>query len=183
MLLSAAFVPVLIVFFTIYQNPLVQPLGVSGGPSLNQSFLGILWLSAILVALVLTLLRRFRLTTGAFTIVFGLFGVLVTAVSPTFEFLPAIIATGAITDGLYYLVRDRLSPVRTVRLLGTALPSLLFSLYFLTVAVVYDLVWSVHIWAGGIVSAGLVGLLVSYAVIPSGQFDTTELGKRSEDTA
>lgn len=179
MLLSAAFIPVLIVFFTIYQNPLVQSLGVAGGPSPDQSFLGILWLSAILVAAVLTLLRRFRLATGAFTLVFGLFGVLVTAVSPTFEFLPAIVATGAITDGLYYLTRNRLSPVRTARLLGTSLPIILFTCYFGTVAAVSDLVWSVHIWSGGIISAGLVGLLVSYVAIPSQRFDTAKLGERT----
>lgn len=29
------------------------------------------------------------------------------------------------------------------------------------------LVWAIHVWTGGIVSAGLVGLLMSYVVIPT----------------
>lgn len=182
MLLSATFVAALVNFFTVYQNPLVQSLGVPGGPSSDHNFLGILWFTVIVIALGLTLLRRFRLAIGAFTIVLGLLGLLVTAIASTFEFLPAIIATGIITDGLYYGARDRWSLVRTVRLLGAALPIFLFTFYFVTVAVVYGLVWSVHVWSGGIISAGLVGLLVSYVVVPSHRFDTTSLAGRTEDT-
>lgn len=182
MLVSGTFVAILVSFFTVYQNPLVQPLGAPGSLSPDHSFLGILWFTAIVVALGLTLMRRFRLAIGAFTLVFGLLGLLVTAITPTFEFLPAIIATGIIADGLYYRARDRWSLVRTVRLLGTALPIFLFTFYFVTVAVVYGLVWSVHVWSGGIISAGLVGLLVSYVVVPSHRFDTTSLAERTEDT-
>lgn len=182
MLVSATFIAVLVSFFTVYQNPLVQPLGVPGGPSPDHSFLGILWFSAIVVALGLTLLRRFRLAIGAFTLVLGLLGLLVTAITPTFEFLPAIIATGVIADVVYYGARNRWSLVRTVRLLGAALPIFLFTFYFATVAVVYGLIWSVHVWSGGVISAGLVGLLVSYVVVPSHRFDTTSLAERTEDT-
>lgn len=183
MLVSATFVAVLTTFFTIYQNPLVQPLGAPGGPTPDHNFLGILWFSAIVVALVLTLLGRFRLAIGAFTLVLGLLGLLVTAITPTFEFLPAILAAGVVVDGLYYGVRDRWSLARTVRLLGGALPVFLFTFYFTTVALAYGLVWSVHIWTGAIISAGLVGLLVSYVVIPSHRFDSTSLAGRTEDTA
>lgn len=172
MLVSATFVAVGVTFFTVYQNPLVQPLGAPGGPTPDHSFLGILWFTAIVVALGLTLVRRFRLAAGAFTLVLGLLGLLVTAITPTFEFLPAMVAAGVVTDGLYYGVRDRWRPTRTVRLLGATLPVSLFVFYFATVAQVYGLVWSVHVWTGGIVSAGLVGLLVSYVVVPSRRFDT-----------
>ena len=182
MLVSATFVAVLATFFTIYQNPLVQPLGAPAGPSPDHSFLGILWFTAIVVALGLTLLCRFRLVIGAFTLILGLLGLLVTAITPTFEFLPALIATGVIADGLYYGVQDRWSLVRTVRLLGIALPIFLFTFYFATVAVVYGLVWSVHVWSGGIVSAGLVGLLVSYVVVPSHRSAATNLAGYTRDT-
>lgn len=172
MLLSATFIAVGITFFTVYQNPLVQPLGAPGGPSPDQSFLGILWFTAIAVALGLTLIRRFRLVKGAYTLVFGLLGLLVTAIAPSFEFVPAMVATGVIADSLYHEVRDRWCLARTIRLIGAAIPVALFTLYFATVAILFNLVWSVHIWTGGIVSAGLVGLLVSYVVVPSQRTDT-----------
>lgn len=171
MLVSATFVAVGVTFFTIYQNPLVQPLGVPAGPSPDHSFLGVLWFAAVVVALALTLARRFRLAPGAFTFVLGLLGLLVTAIAPSFEFLPAMVAAGVVADGLYHLVRHRWPPSRTVRLLGAAIPVTLYAAYFGTVALVYDLVWSVHVWTGGIVSAGLVGLLVSYVVVPSGRVE------------
>lgn len=170
MLISATFVAVGVTFFTIYQNPLVQPLGAPDGPTPDHSFLGILWFTAVVVALVLTLVRRFRLVPGAFTFVLGLLGLLVTAISPSFEFLPPMVAAGAVADGLYGVARHRWGPGRTVRLLGAAIPVSLFAAYFATVAFVYGLDWSFHVWTGGIVSAGLVGLLVSYVVVPSRRF-------------
>lgn len=176
LLVSATFVAVGVTYFTVYQNPLVQPLGVAGGPAPGQSFLGILWFSAIVAALGLTLVRRFRLAIGAFTLVLGLLGLLVTAIGPTFEFLPAMVATGVVADGLYYVGRDRWRPVRSMRLLGAAVPVSLFACYFATVALVYGLAWSVHVWTGGIASAGLVGLLVSYVVVPSAGYDGLERG-------
>lgn len=134
MLISATFVTVLVLFFAVYQNPHVQPVGTPDGPSPGRSFLGILWFTAIVVALGLTLLRRFRLATGAFTLVLGALGLLVTTVSPTFEFLPAIIAASV-----------------------------------------------VYVWTGGIVPAGLVGLLVCY-VVPSCRFVTIGVETLAEET-
>lgn len=173
LLLSATIVGVLVTFFTVYQNPLTEPFGTPGGPAPDQSFLGILWFTAIIVALVATLLRRFELTLGAFTLLLGVLGLLVTAIHLTFEFVPAMLITGLAIDVVYYGIRDRWRLVRTVRLVGAALPTLLFTLYFATVAIQYGLGWAVHIWTGGIVSAGLVGLLVSYVAIPSRHFEAT----------
>jgi hypothetical protein len=175
MLVSATFIAVLVTFFTVYRNPLVRPVGAPGGPSPDHSFLGILWFTAIVVALGLTLLRRFRLVVGAFTLVLGLLGLLVTAITPSFDFLPALLAAGVVADGLYRWIRDRWSPARTVRLLGVTLPVLLFTVYFATVALLYGLSWSVHVWTGAVVSAGLVGLLVSYVVVPSDHSDTASV--------
>lgn len=169
LLVSATFVAVGVSFFTIYQNPLIRPLGAPGSPTPDHSFLGVLWFAAIVAALGLSLVRRFRLATGAFTLVLGLLGLLVTAIVPSFEFLPGMVITGMVSDGLYYIVRDRWPTDRVLRLLGAAMPSVLFALYFATVWFRYGLTWSLHVWTGGIVSAGLVGLLVSYVLLPTGR--------------
>lgn len=178
LLVSATFVGVAVTFFTVYSNPLVQPLGAPGGPPPDESFLGLLWFAAVVAALCLTLVQRFRLATGAFTLVLGLLGLLLTAVTPSYELWPAAIGAGLVGDALYDAVRDRWPTVRVVRLLGAAVPVALYTLYFGTVALLHGLVWSLHIWTGGIVSAGLVGLLVSYVVIPSTGGGTERPGDR-----
>jgi hypothetical protein len=46
--------------------------------------------------------------------------------------------------------------------------------YFLALRLTEGIWWSVHVWAGAIVLAGLVGWLVSYLVVPP-------LGPQTED--
>jgi hypothetical protein len=45
-------------------------------------------------------------------------------------------------------------------------PLVWYSLYFLALHLTHGVWWSVHVWAGAIVVAGLVGWLVSYLVVP-----------------
>jgi hypothetical protein len=45
-------------------------------------------------------------------------------------------------------------------------PLLWSSIYFLALHLIHGIWWSVHVWAGVIGVAGLVGWLVSYLVVP-----------------
>jgi hypothetical protein len=45
-------------------------------------------------------------------------------------------------------------------------PLLLFSLYFVALPIVGGIWWPIHLWAGGIVLAGVTGWLRSYLVLP-----------------
>lgn len=45
-------------------------------------------------------------------------------------------------------------------------PMALYSIYFALLAALTGLGWSIHLWAGTIVTAGIVGLLLSYLVLP-----------------
>lgn len=165
-LVSATFVGVGVSYFTIYSNPLVQPLGAPGGPTPEHAFLGFLWFGAVLAGLVLVLVRRFRLAPGALTLVVGLLGLFLVIVAPSPELWPAAVAAGLLADGLVWRSRDGWSPARRLRVLAAAVPSALFAGYFGTVWALYGLAWPVHIWTGAIVSTGLVGLLMSYLVAP-----------------
>ena len=170
-LVSATFVGVGVTYFTVYANPMVQPLGAPGGPSPDHAFLGLLWFAAVVAGLCLVLARRFRLVPGALALVCGLLGLLLVVVAPSLELWPAALAAGFVGDGLHRATRDRWPPAHVLRLLGAAVPASLYAAYFAVVAGLYGLAWPVHVWTGGIASAALVGLLVSYLVLPSGRRD------------
>jgi branched-subunit amino acid transport protein len=54
-----------------------------------------------------------------------------------------------------------------LRIFAFAVPAILYGLYFAGM-IVNDggIGWSVHLWAGSAVMAGLVGVLLSYLVVP-----------------
>jgi hypothetical protein len=54
-----------------------------------------------------------------------------------------------------------------VRLFAFAVPAVFYGFYFLTLALAGLLYWSVPLWAGSIVLAGIVGLLLAYLVVPA----------------
>lgn len=166
-MISAGLVFTLVAFFTLYQSPFTHPVGVEGsGENAGGHLLGVVWFSAVAAGMSLTLVRRFRLAPGAFTTLFALVGVLVTSVFGTFEFVPAVVLTGVAADGLHRATRPSPDRGAAFRAFGVAVPLVLFALYFLTVALGPGLAWSTHVWAGAVVSAGLVGLLVSYVACP-----------------
>lgn len=166
-MVSAALVFTLVAFFTLYESPFAHPVGIEGsGADAGGALLGVVWFSAVAAGLVLTLARRFELAPGAFTVVFALVGVLVTSPAGTFAFVPALALTGAVADGLFRAIRPSRDRAAAFRLFGAAVPLVLSALYFLTVVVRWELAWTTHVWAGAIVSAGLVGLLASYVAVP-----------------
>ena len=46
------------------------------------------------------------------------------------------------------------------------MPVLLFVAYFLDLALTGDIAWSIHLWLGATVLASVMGLLVSYLLVP-----------------
>jgi hypothetical protein len=54
-----------------------------------------------------------------------------------------------------------------LRLFAFAAPVVSNSMYFLGLFAIKGIAWSVHLWMGPIVMAGIVGLLLSYVLVPS----------------
>lgn len=165
-MVSAGLVFTVVAFFTLYASPFTHPVGAAGVEGSGHGVISVVWFSAVAAGVTLTLVRRFRLAPGALTTVFALVGVLVTSVSGTFEFVPAVVVAGVVADGLYRATRPSPDSTAAFRLFGAVVPLVLFALYFLTVALEWGLAWTTHVWAGAVVSAGLVGLLVSYVACP-----------------
>jgi hypothetical protein len=53
-----------------------------------------------------------------------------------------------------------------VRIFAFLVPAILYGLYFAALALTGPIWWTVHMWAGAVVLAGLAGWLVSYLVVP-----------------
>jgi hypothetical protein len=45
-------------------------------------------------------------------------------------------------------------------------PAFFYLCYFVELSMVSHIYWSIHMWMGAIVLAGLVGLLLSYLLLP-----------------
>lgn len=166
---SAALAVLTLLLFTLYANPLSNPIpGESGGEGARAlGVSSILIYSAIMTGSSLTLVRRFTLPPGAFTFLFGVTSVAITFPSASFEFIPAMVVTGVFADALCRFTRPSLERIRAFRIFAAAVPLAMFSLYYVTISTVGIIMWTIHVWAGSIVLAGITGLLLSYLMVPS----------------
>jgi hypothetical protein len=170
-IVSATLTILVLFLFTLYLNPLTYPVPAEAGAESARS-LGIaqiLIFAAILTGSSLMLVRRFTLPPGAFTFIFGVTSVAVTFPELDFEFVPAVIIAGVFADALYRLTRPSLDRVGAFRLFAALVPLVAFSLYYVTISVVstISISWTIHVWAGSVVLAGVTGLLLSYLMVPS----------------
>jgi hypothetical protein len=53
-----------------------------------------------------------------------------------------------------------------LHLFAFAMPAVYYLCYFLNLAIFQGIQWSIHLWLGSVFMAGIVGLLLSYLVVP-----------------
>jgi hypothetical protein len=128
-------------------------------PYILQGFgaAGLLVAAAVLAG-VLTFARRHApLPFGTYTVLVAVPLAMATVLGDQYRFIPGLIAAGLLAD-----VAARVWPAGRSRLgdaaLAFAVPAMVFALYFGTVAVTEGLGWSIHMWLGAIVTAGIIGL-------------------------
>jgi hypothetical protein len=174
MVLSTAITLSVLTFATMYAHPIVNPLAGAGHrhagelPLIVAHELGvvsILLQTAILMGSLLLIVRRFSLPSGALTVVFTLNASAMSLLTEHYQFIPAWVLAGVVAD-LLVLGLDR-SHSLAWRGFGFVVPAVLFGLYFVTLWVTEGIAWTVHVWVGAIVLAGIVGWLESYLVAPT----------------
>jgi len=177
----------LVLFYTVlafmlqpYQ-PLGFPIAAEGArPSIAALFetrqalgiAGILLQTALSMGLVLLMLRRWSPPVGSLTLFFGIPTIMVAlmrfrrlATGP-FPMVAAGILAGLVADFLLWQLKP--SPARraTFRLFAVAVPVALYVIYFSALLLSGGIWWTVHLWTGSIVIAGIAGWLLSYLVLP-----------------
>ena len=81
--------------------------------------------------------------------------------------VPLTLVAGIGADVLYCLFQPEIQRTHQLRLFAVLVPVGLYSLYFLTLALLGGVWWPIPLWTGAIVLSGIVGWFVSYLVVPS----------------
>ena len=167
-------------FFSIYANPYGTTwLTVFDRPDSNYVYVtqaigitSVLFQSALLTAVTLFLLRNKQLRPGHLTIMLALntsatayINDVYLSLTPLTLFLTGLSA-GLLGDFLLWRLKPALDNLRALRLFAFALPAALYLFYFLAASTV-GIWWTIHLWTGAILLAGLTGWLVSYLLAPS----------------
>jgi hypothetical protein len=193
MMLSASFLLSSISFWTLYMHPLSRPWAAVGNQptvpglpvvaadpiALKNGLMGSLYIAhgmgvgsillqaAVLTGLVLLLVRRWgtALPRGGFTVALTLNALMLGFARDQLVLVPFIAIAGVATDALVHALGAD-PAVRRLRVFAVLVPTAYYACFFIGVAVTKGLWWSVPLWTGSIVLAGLTGWLTSYLVVP-----------------
>src|SRR6185437_11489199 len=73
---------------------------------------------------------------------------------------------GLLVDLLNVTLRPSAERILPLRVFAFAVPFLNYTIYFVVLfALKGTIAWSIHLWTGSIVMAGIVGLLLSYVLV------------------
>lgn len=170
--LSLTYLAGLLAFFTQYVHPdlILWADTVNGvGRDLSAQALGvsgILVQSALQTGLLLYAIRRWDLPPGSVTVFAAATGLAICSQRDTYALVPAAAAAGIIGDVLIRTLRPSLPRVASLRLFAFAFPVATYAAYFVALNQSRGIGWSIHLWAGSILLAGVVGLFLSYLVAP-----------------
>lgn len=176
MLLALTFVLSGFTFSAQVLHPLLPLRRVASLPGSDEMllYLHALTIGSVLVQIMLKMgvvllaLRRWRVPVGSITLVFTLNALLMCTLDPHDDYglIIPVLLTGLVADGL--LARLKPSPERSwaFRLFAFVIPVVFYLFYFEALRLMKGWWWSVHLWTGAIVLAGLVGWLLSYLILP-----------------
>ncbi|GAC1390696.1 MAG: hypothetical protein NVS4B11_28030 [Ktedonobacteraceae bacterium] len=149
------------IIYAVQAHPTVDPF-------FNQALglSSILLQTALLMSLVLLLVRRWILPFGSLTLMFTMSGALISVINDQYLLILVALGAGVIADGLLWWLKPSETQPVAFRLFAFLVPPVFYGLYFLALFLNKGVAWSIHLWMGSIVIAGVVGLLLSYLLIP-----------------
>lgn len=171
MLLSLVALLLMFAFFTEFVNPFVRSRVVTSRFSYENlaqaiGVASILLQSGVLMGVILLVVRRWTLPFGALTMIFTLNVALISVLADQYRLIPAIVAAGVVADVLYKWLRPSIERQDSLRVFAFLTPLILYLCYFLDLIFASGIVWSIHLWLGSCVMAGIVGLVLSYLLVP-----------------
>lgn len=172
MLVSLTYVLSILTFFTQYASPIVTSWAdkQTAQPQQALGIASILLQTAIIMGVVLLAIRRWRLPLGSFTIAltitFVLVSVLANPIPPILVVAVLASINGLIIDALNLALKPSVERRTALRLFAFLVPMVTETIYFFAIQMLHGIVWVVHLWVGSIVLAGVVGLFLSYLLVP-----------------
>lgn len=130
-------------------------------PYIRQGFgaAGILIAAALLAGIASVARRRGRLPFGTYTVLVAAPAAMATLLSDEYRFIPGAVVAGLLAD----LTAQTWPPGRGRvgdALVAFLMPALFFGCYFISVALTTGIGWSIHLWLGAILMAGVIGLFL-----------------------
>jgi hypothetical protein len=122
--------------------------------------------SIILMIFVLLSVRRWTLPFGAFTLIFTLNITLLSFMQDHYFLILVAALAGLITDLLIWRLKPSVTQPGALRLFAFAVPTVLYLLYFLALTLTTGVNWTIHLWLGSTVVAGITGYALSYLLVP-----------------
>jgi hypothetical protein len=175
MLLALTSALSVLTFFTEYAHPLVYAAAGAGHPYGGSEGLGvasILLQTGVLIGTILLAIRFGTLPAGALTLMVALNAAAMGLLNFSGGYPVALVAAAGAGGLSAEVVRGLLHPAAgrpaAWRIFAFAVPVLFYLCYFIALILTEGIAWSVHLWAGSIVLAGLAGWLLSYLLIPPG---------------
>jgi hypothetical protein len=178
MLLSLTLVLSLFTFFTQIAHPVANFWGRGRGPDrltpagVHQELgiVSILLTTAVVMGVLLPTVARRALPVGSLTLILTLnaaaMGLLYYGHPFPLAHVVMLAAAGVVADLLLWLLRPSAQRPLALRLFAFAVPAVFYLVYFLGLMLTDGVWWSVHLWSGAIVLAGIVGWLLSYLPVP-----------------
>jgi hypothetical protein len=130
---------------------------------------GLMLDTALLMGAILLIVRQWKLAPGALTIVFAVNAILMGFLFPgpyPIVYVIARVLAGIIADILLWWLKPSVRQPTQLRAFAALVPMIVCALYFLAAQLAVGISWSIHLWAGSIVIAGAIGLMLSLLVVP-----------------
>jgi len=160
-------------FFTEYAHPLVYAAAGRGHPYGGAEGLGvasILLQTGLLTAIVLLTVRIGTLPRGGLTLIVTLNAAAMGFLNLSAGYPLALVVGAGVAGLLVDVLYAQLHPAATTptawRLFAFVLPATFYLCYFLALMLTEGIAWSVHLWVGSIMLAGIAGWLLSCILLP-----------------
>ena len=173
--LSLTYLLSLFTFFTAFVQPFHLPLAAvrsAGEAVVELGVASVLVQAAMYTGFILFGLLRCRLPAGSITPLLTVNVALQSVLHDEYRLIPVALGAGIAADLLLAWLRPSAGRVRMLRLFAFLTPVVLYLLYFLVLGLTQGVAWSIHLWLGATVLAGVVGLLLSYCFVPPAQAST-----------
>lgn len=124
--------------------------------------------TVLLMGLVLLAVRKqnWMLPWGSLTILLTLNAAALSVFEYTYRLVPVAVLAGLAADTLLHGLRPSAQRQAQLRWFAFLVPAVLYLFYYLMLILTEGIVWTVHVWTGIIVEAGIAGWLLSYLIVP-----------------
>lgn len=176
--LSLAMILSVMTFFTQFTSPFSHASGFVGRfPRGDRGEMDTLGVATVLLPIAMTMgvllfgLRRWTLPFGAVTLILTLNAAAMLLMMwremrPYWFVILAPLAAGLVGDGLLWRLKPSQAKPFGLRVFAFAVPFALYTIYFILLIWQSGIWWPVHMWLGVSFFAAVIGVFLSYLVMP-----------------